>query len=206
MDSLELLGKIVSVNSVSGNESELGVFLEAQLRERGFATKRIPIEGGRFSIVGERGSDGIPLLLFGHMDTVPPYGKWDGSPFALRRDADRLHGLGVYDMKAGVAAILAATEERGDRKLKVAFSADEENISEGGHAIVESGFLSDVGIAFSTEISTALTQSHGPEEITLGRRGRCVIEIDVPGKSAHGASGGKGHQRHQRGLEACPGA
>ncbi|MFA6327815.1 MAG: peptidase dimerization domain-containing protein, partial [Candidatus Micrarchaeia archaeon] len=32
----------------------------------------------------------------------------------------------------------------------------------------------------------------GPAEITLGRRGRCVIEIGVPGKSAHGANAALG--------------
>ena len=192
MDSVELLGKIVSINSVSGNEAALAEFLESLLCERGFATKRIPIGGNRFSVVGERGNVGAPLLLFGHMDTVPPYGEWKGSPFAMREEEGRLFGLGVYDMKAGVAAILAATEGKNNRRLKVAFSVDEENISEGGHAIVKSGFLSGVEAAFSTEISTALTQSFGPQEITLGRRGRCVIEIDVPGKSAHGAIVEKG--------------
>lgn len=192
MDSLELLGKIVSINSVSGNEAALGEFLEAQLRERGFATKRIPISGNRFSVAGERGKDGKPVLLFGHMDTVPVYGNWEGSPFALREEGGRLHGLGVYDMKAGVAAILSATEGKSSRKIKVAFSVDEENISEGGTAIAKSGFFSDAEIAFSTEISTALTPPYGPQEITLGRRGRCVIEIEVPGKSAHGATVEKG--------------
>jgi glutamate carboxypeptidase len=51
---------------------------------------------------------GRPLLLLGHFDTVWPIGTLDGMP--LRRDGDRLHGPGVFDMKAGIAMALTAVE------------------------------------------------------------------------------------------------
>jgi glutamate carboxypeptidase len=50
---------------------------------------------------------GTPLqLLIGHCDTVWPVGTLATMP--LRRDGDRLHGPGVFDMKAGVTQMLTA--------------------------------------------------------------------------------------------------
>ncbi len=123
------------------------------------------------------------------MDTVPPYGEWKGGkPFSLRQVGDRLCGLGAFDMKAGVAAILCACEEKTDRRLRVVFSVDEENISEGSHAVASAGLFDGAEAALSTEIATGTAECVGPAEITLGRRGRCVVEVAVPGKSAHGAN------------------
>ncbi|MFA4983590.1 MAG: M20/M25/M40 family metallo-hydrolase [Candidatus Micrarchaeia archaeon] len=192
MESLELLKKTVSINSIFGNESRLGEFLEQQLKEAGFETRRIPISDGRFNVVGERGTRGKPVLFYGHMDTVPVYGNWKSDPFAIREEGGNLFGLGVFDMKAGVAATLKACETATDRRIKVAFGVDEENISEGSHALLKSGFFSDVEVAVTGEISTARGECLGPRQITLGRRGRCVIEITVPGRSAHGAQAEKG--------------
>jgi len=189
---MALLGKLVSINSVFGNEGEMGGFLEGQLIGCGFDVKRVEIAPGRFCVVGERGTRGKPVLLYGHMDTVPAYGKWDGSPFRLREQGDNLSGLGVFDMKAGVAAILCACEGRTDRRLRVVFCVDEENDSEGAHAVAAAGLFDGVEAALSTEISTGIGKCLGPREITLGRRGRCVIGISVPGRSAHGASAERG--------------
>jgi len=191
MEPLKLLSRLVSIDSIYGNEKQIGEFLERQLKEAGFFTRRIALPDGRFNVAGERGSRGAPVLLFGHMDTVPAYGKREGNPFALCKEGDRLRGLGAYDMKAGIAAILCAIFEKTDRRIKVAFSADEENISSGSHAIVQSGFLAGCEAALTTEIpSTAETVAENA--IALGRRGRCVIEISIPGRSAHGAQVQKG--------------
>jgi succinyl-diaminopimelate desuccinylase len=193
MQPLALLKKLVSVNSVFGNEGEMGGLLEAALAKQGFATKRVEIAPGRFSVVGERGKEGKPVILYGHMDTVPPYGKWKGgNPFALREDGDRLSGLGVFDMKAGIAAILCACEEKTNRRLRVVFCVDEENDSEGAHAVAAAGLFDGAEAALSTEIAAGIAESNGAREITLGRRGRCVIEISVPGRSAHGANAARG--------------
>jgi acetylornithine deacetylase/succinyl-diaminopimelate desuccinylase-like protein len=186
LEAHELLEKIVSIGSVFGHEGELGLFIENELKRRGFETARIPIRGGRFNVLGKRGNRGKPLLLFGHMDTVPPYGAWIGEPTRMMGDGDRLFGLGAFDMKAGIAAILCAVEEESDRQVFVAFSVDEENISEGSQALIESGCLKGIAAVVSTEISTS-ESCIGEKEITLGRRGRCVLELSVPGRSSHGA-------------------
>jgi len=51
---------------------------------------------------------GRPVLLLGHFDTVWPVGSLERMP--LRRDGDRLHGPGAFDMKGGIAIALRAIE------------------------------------------------------------------------------------------------
>ncbi|VVC01085.1 [LysW]-lysine/[LysW]-ornithine hydrolase [uncultured archaeon] len=192
MDSVDVLKKLISINSVFGNELEMAVYLDERLRQVGFSTDRVTLSDARYNVVGERGRRGKPILFFGHMDTVPPYGKWVGSPFVPREDGDRIYGLGSADMKGGLGAILEACGQESDRKIKVAFCVDEENVSAGSQELVKSGFLRKVAAVVSTELSTSKGEPKGTGEITLGRRGRCVLEISVPGRSAHGAQGEKG--------------
>jgi succinyl-diaminopimelate desuccinylase len=47
------------------------------------------------------GPAGAPVLLGGHLDTVPAQGNRPG-----RRDAERVHGLGASDMKGALAVII----------------------------------------------------------------------------------------------------
>ncbi|MEK6979542.1 MAG: M20/M25/M40 family metallo-hydrolase [Candidatus Micrarchaeota archaeon] len=195
MESLELLRKLVSINSVFPNERELAEYLEKKLRELGFTMKRIPISENRFNVVGERGTGGKAVMLYAHMDTVEPYGTWGTDPFTLTEqpgNEDKLIGLGSVDMKAGIAAILIACADEDvrnkNKRIKIAFGVDEENISEGAQEIAKSGFLNDVEFCISTESPHPDGIELGPKALTLGRRGRCVIEINVPGQSAHGAN------------------
>ena len=192
MDPVGLLRKLVAIDSVFPNELRIAEFVEAQLQERGFMTRRVEVSDGRFNVVGERGSVGKPMLFYGHLDTVPVYGKWSSDPFALREDGDRLTGLGAYDMKHGIAVLLCAFEEQSDRRIKVAFGVDEENNSAGANAIVNSGFVDDCEVGIVPEIASSENASIGARAITLGRRGRCMIEINVPGRSCHGATQEKG--------------
>ena len=187
MHPVDVLKKLISINSVFGNELEIASYLDERLRQIGFSTNRVTLSDGRSNVIGERGSRGRPILFYAHMDTVPPYGKWMGSPFLPREEGDRIFGLGAADMKSGLAAILEACEQKTERRIRVAFCVDEENISAGSYELVKSGFLKGVDAVVSGEISTAKGESKGTGEITLGRRGRCVLEIFVPGRSAHGA-------------------
>ncbi len=192
MNEIELLGKLVSINSVFPDERELGEFLEGQLKELGFSTRRVEVAEGRFCLVGDRGSEGKPIMLYGHMDTVPRYGEWSSDPFVLREEGDKLYGLGAYDMKAGIAAILKACEGQGERRVRVAFGVDEENNSAGGWALVHEGILKDVQCVIVPEINDSPEPPGRADAIVLGRRGRAVYEINVPGQAMHGAQSAKG--------------
>ncbi len=197
MEVEEILKKLVGIDSVFGNERRIGEYLESKLRSLGFSTMRRYFAAGRFNILAERGSGTRSVLFYGHMDTVAVHGDWKGSPFGLLREGDRLYGLGACDMKGGVAALLKSLEVKSDRKVKVLFCGDEENISAGAWNAVgkDRSWLKDADIMVSCEPGDSRHQTGGANVIAVGRRGRVVIEADVIGRSAHGAN-------PQRGINA----
>jgi acetylornithine deacetylase/succinyl-diaminopimelate desuccinylase-like protein len=186
MDSIELLGKLVSMDSVFPHEAELAHFLAGELERRGFSAGMQQFEKGRYNVLASREGNGKPLLLYGHMDTVPAYG-YDRDPLRLQEKDGRLYGLGAYDMKAGIAAILQAIEEPCERALRVMFVSDEENDSRGCQEAVKAGFASGVEAAVVCEISDVPDINERTRTIGLGRRGRVQYEIAVPGRSVHAA-------------------
>jgi succinyl-diaminopimelate desuccinylase len=126
---------------------------------------------------------GKPILLFGHLDTVSSTGDWKSDPYRLTKKGDRLYGLGAWDMKAGLSAILTSIKNFIPRgfKLKIAFVVDEENYSLGMHKLIQSGWLDDVGGAISLEPGFV----YGARGITLGRVGRSVYEVNIKTKGGH---------------------
>ena len=185
MDEILLLSELVSIDSVFPHERKIGEFLDKRLQGMGFRTQRQHISPDRFNVLAEKDGEGPCVMLYGHMDTVPAYGKWSSDPLKLREDGDRLYGLGTWDMKSGVAAILKAAEGS-RRRMKIAFGCDEENISEGAHALVKTGFMDDVSVVVVAESGLNEKGISGPNMITLGRRGRVDFAFDISGKSAHG--------------------
>lgn len=188
LDDIQLLRELVAINSVFPNEVRIGEYVEKKLEEMGFSVYRQQVEGQRFNVLAERGSGSAPLL-YAHLDTVPVYGQWEGNPLELREDGERLYGLGAYDIKSGIAAILQACAST-EGRVKVAFGVDEENNSAGANLLRNSDFMSDVEGVLAAEILDVPEAS--PDCVMLGRRGRCVLELEVPGRSAHGGHAHKG--------------
>ena len=186
----DILKGLVAINSVFPNEKRLALSIGKLLKKSGFKVQRQAISKGRYNLLAERGSRGRALLFYGHMDTVPVYGKWKTNPFRLTKKGDRLYGLGAVDMKGGIAAILEATKDETDRKIKIVLCSDEEYISTGAwKAVTERRrWFNDVAFCISGEPGASKTSIGGSNVITLGRRGRVVISMDVYGVSSHGAN------------------
>lgn len=196
MEVEDILRKLVSIDSVFGNESELGVYLESSLRKLGFTTRRQYFAQKRFNLFAERGSGNSSILFYGHIDTVTAHGEWKRGPFDLRKDGDRLYGLGACDMKGGIAAMLKSLEYDNGARIKVLLCGDEENISEGAWtAVKDRKWFSDVDFIISCEPGDSKRHNGGAHVVTVGRRGRVVVEADVFGLSSHGAN-------PQRGINA----
>ena len=72
-----------------------------------------------------------PILGFsGHLDTVNATKNWTKNPFELSIEDDKIYGLGVCDMKGGIAAFLKACSniDKSNLKkgIKLFFTYDEE--------------------------------------------------------------------------------
>jgi glutamate carboxypeptidase len=84
-----------------------GAALAARLEAIGGRVTRLPRPDSGDHLLAEFGCGASQILLLGHFDTVWPVGQLDRMP--LTRSGGRLHGPGVFDMKAGIAMAMLAT-------------------------------------------------------------------------------------------------
>ena len=187
-DVVELLRQLVSIDSVNpslvpggAGEAEIARAIAGWAATAGLEAELIEGTPGRPSaIVRSRGSGGgRTLLLCGHIDTVGVEGM--EAPHSPRVEGgERLHGRGAYDMKAGVAAALAACAEASSLGLRgdvvVAAVADEEHASLGVREALET--LSADGAVVTEPTEMALATAH---------KGFVWLEVDVHGRAAHGS-------------------
>ena len=118
----EILKKLVSFNTIRDKENkEIMDYIENYLKEYGFTTKRIDKCLIAFNDINPN------IGFLGHTDTVD-YESWDGNPFELKEDVDKLIGLGACDMKGGIASILSAISkiDLNKNRLALYLTNDEE--------------------------------------------------------------------------------
>jgi len=184
-----LLAKLISIPSVFPNEQKVAVFIENYLKKIGFSVERVEVSKNRYNLIAQFGQAKQYLCFYGHMDTVPADPKWEQDPFNMTIDKNNhAHGLGVGDMKGGIAAILKTAEfaVKQQLSLKIAFGVDEENISLGSHILTKHKFFNDVDFIISAESGQIINKNQA-FSVNFGRKGRFVIECDVNGVTAHAA-------------------
>lgn len=159
--------------------------LKPRLEALGASARLHPTASGSHLVARadfDRPAGSAPVLLLGHVDTVWPHGTLAARPF--RVDDQRAYGPGIFDMKSGVALILAvfgALRELGvrpERPLKVLLTCDEESGSSTSRELIE---------AEATECAAVFV----PEPSLPGgaakteRKGFAIYELVVHGVSAH---------------------
>jgi acetylornithine deacetylase/succinyl-diaminopimelate desuccinylase-like protein len=187
MNPTELLRELVSIPSVFPNENEISGYLVKMLTDLGFSIKTVDVRG-RNNIIATYGKSKKYLCLYGHMDTVPPNAGME-EPYKLKEKGGIGRGLGAADMKGAIAAIMVAAG-RAVKKglpLKVAFGVDEENISEGAYAMMDSGALDDVDFLIGGESGNRDTAKE-PFSVCYGGKGRIVFDATVHGVRSHAAN------------------
>jgi glutamate carboxypeptidase len=109
-----LLKALVAIESPShdlASQNPVQDLLCEALNERGFQIRRISgsKSGGQLLATPKNRTPGQPIqLLVGHCDTVWPIGTLKDMPIHLTDG--KLHGPGVYDMKAGLVQAIFALE------------------------------------------------------------------------------------------------
>ena len=110
----EILKKLVSFDTIKDYQNkQIMDYIEKYLEKYNFKTKRI--EKCLIAYNDEKPNIGF----IGHTDTVD-YESWDGNPFELKIDGDKLIGLGSCDMKGGIASILYTISKIDLKKNKIA--------------------------------------------------------------------------------------
>jgi acetylornithine deacetylase/succinyl-diaminopimelate desuccinylase-like protein len=184
----DLLESLVSIPSVNPTLALEEVHGEAQIAE--FACRWLEQHGvrawqeeggpGRPNAVAQVGSGDSPtLVLCAHLDTVGTAGMTI-PPFAPRLEDGRLYGRGSYDMKGGVAAVMAAAASLASvpppGTLLLALVADEEYASFGAEDFVR---RHPADACILTEASEG--------RLILAHKGFVWAEIVTTGRAAHGS-------------------
>jgi glutamate carboxypeptidase len=142
---IESIRSFVEIETPTGDAArieKLTQYIATLFSALGADVKIITTEGGpslHARLAGSR--DDAPLLIVGHCDTVWPAGTLARKPFRI--EDGKIFGPGVFDMKAGLALVLAAIEalpklaRRPARPLEIFFSCDEERGSHSTRAIIE---------------------------------------------------------------------
>ena len=161
-----------------------GARLAEHLREMGGAVERIPspTSGAHLRATFGSGPPARQVMLLGHFDTVWPVGQLERMP--LRESDGRLHGPGVFDMKAGIVIgmlavrALAAAGRLSDLRVVMLWTADEERGSRSSRGLIEEE-ARRAGAVFVLE--PALPGG----AVKTGRKGCGEFELRVQGIAAH---------------------
>jgi succinyl-diaminopimelate desuccinylase len=157
--------ELVDVRSESRAEAE------AMALVRGLLPGELLYDDGEAIVWG---TPTAPVVLAGHLDTVPAQGNLPG-----RIDGDAVHGLGASDMKGGVAVMLELARAGAEARF-VFFTREEVALEESPlPAVFESGVLDGTRLAVVLE----------PTDCALhaGCLGNLQARVDFHGESAHSA-------------------
>ncbi|MFA5352152.1 MAG: acetylglutamate kinase, partial [Candidatus Gracilibacteria bacterium] len=170
-----LLEKLVSIESISGNEITIARFLKNYLSGSGIKTKL-----DNHNVWAEKGYGKKVFLLQAHIDTVPAGKGWKGNPFKLRNQAGKLIGRGAADNKAQVAAFTHAFMDitpPADSKIILALTREEEVGNRGLQKLISK----------LPTPTTAIIGEPTDEKIRTAQKGRVVIECEVTAAGGHSA-------------------
>ncbi|MFW9908058.1 MAG: M20 family metallopeptidase [Candidatus Thorarchaeota archaeon] len=189
---LKFAQNLISTNSESppGRERDVANIIRDHLESHGLSCISIgPTERPNLifsTIDGEKG----PLLLHGHMDTVPvgDIEKWNHDPFSAEIHNGLLYGRGACDMKGPVAALaetmIMYSESGNKTPLMLLCTSDEESGCSGAEHVAASGYLKGVRYGVCAEPTNL--------GVLVGEKGMLWTKIRARGKSAHGSRPSEG--------------
>lgn len=171
-----LLKELINIESISGNEIEIGNYIFDFLDKEGFNPEKKFVDKKRFNIVAKLGNPKIYLAA--HMDTVMPYIKYS-------EDKTYIYGRGSCDTKASIATMITSAIEakkQGVNNFGLIFTVGEETTLDGAKAIAKS----------KLKIPFVIVGEPTSLEIVNGHFGILIIDITAKGKAAHSSRPEKG--------------
>ena len=180
----------MDIESISGNEGEVGRFLHQHLSR--FAANSdgsvecMDVEAGRFNVLAVWGNPVVTLST--HMDTVPPF-------FPSREDAEHVWGRGSCDAKGIIASMVGAAEKllaSGTKNIALLFVIGEERNSAGAIA------ASKLPRGSRYLINGEPTEN----KLALASKGALRFELVARGRLAHSAYPELGESAVEKLLDA----
>jgi acetylornithine deacetylase len=178
-DAVELLKRLISIPSVSRDETAAADVFEQQVSAWGLPARRL---GNNILIQEELNPHQPTLLLCAHIDTVKPVSTWTRDPFTPVVEDGRLYGLGANDCGGGLVSLLAVYRLLRGLSLKYNLvylaSCEEEVSGEGGFRLA---------LPELPPIDVAIVGEPTGMQPAIAEKGLMVIDGTAYGKSGHAA-------------------
>ena len=186
MNVFELTRQLIAIQSISGDEKDVALFLEEYLSGAGFDVELQWVERNRPNVYARRGDPRVVMST--HTDTVPPY-------IEFSEDEEFIYGRGACDAKGTIAAMTKAAEsliESGATDIGLLFVIGEEAGSPGARA------ANMIANRSRYLINGEPTES----KIALGSKGALRCHLKAEGRAAHSAYPEMGESAIDKLLEA----
>lgn len=190
--ALELTRNLLSRRSVTPADEGCQQLMTERLAAAGFSIE--PMKFGSVENFWARRGQNAPVFCFaGHTDVVPtgPLEEWRSDPFVPEIRDGLLYGRGAADMKSGLAAMVAATQEfvgaHPDHRGTIAFliTSDEEGPSVDGTRRVAQ-LLGERGQRIDwCVVGEPSSERTIGDTIKVGRRGSLSGRLTVHGVQGH---------------------
>ncbi len=196
MNEVELTKKLIEIESISGNETEILDFLANFLLENSVEVwqnedftagiLKIRTKGNEFS------KSSRAVILTGHIDTVSAgdLQAWEESPWKATETNGKIIGLGASDMKGGLAAQFIAGIEfvkennfASDFDLWLVAVSNEEIDGRGSRNFVK--WLNERKEFDYSEFFGVIAEPTNCENIEIGHRGNRFVRLRFKGESGH---------------------
>ena len=191
MKEYKILKDLVGFNTIKDKENvEIINYLEKTLEELNFKTEY----KGRCLIMSIGKEQKLGFL--GHTDTVEYIEGWNSNPFELTKIDNKLYGLGVCDMKGGIAAMIDAISQIDFSKLrygmKMYFTFDEE---------IDFGGINELVNMNCKFPKTMIFGEPTNNEVLVGSKGLLEYELEFIGKKAHSSNPEKGESANLNAIK-----
>ena len=178
---LSLTEELLEIESVTRDEGAIGDWLERRLAEQ---SPHALIRAGNSLCFALREPDPAKktLMLVGHTDTVP---KLSANP--VRREGDKLYGLGASDMKAADALLLDALERNASSESRYNLVGVLYACEEGPFDGSEMPLIYAAAREWFDRTDLAVCMEPTDNNLELGCLGTSHARVVFAGKRAHSA-------------------
>lgn len=189
---MKILADLIKIESLSGKEENLAMFLIEHLTSLGFQPF---LQDGNviLQIKGENEENAV--IFNAHMDTVEPgdLSSWKYPPVGKNAGVfmdKKLYGLGASDDKAGIASLLILAKQFVNKLPKtdvwITFVTKEEVDGSGTKNFIK-WFTSEGWLKKYKKISAVICEPTNLEEIKIGHRGNIFASVTLHGDGGHGS-------------------
>lgn len=192
IDPVALTQALVRCPSVTPEDAGAQDVLREALTLMGFECRDLPF-GNIRNLLARKGGQGPHLCFCGHTDVVPPgdTALWSVDPFDATIRDGKIIGRGTADMKANIAAFIAAIshylKDYPDFQGAISFliTGDEEAAAVDGTVKVLSWMKEHDQLADFYLVGEPSNPDALGDEIKIGRRGSLTGTITVRGTQGH---------------------